>query len=139
MDNKIILNGIYKKVIILFAFLFLAYFVFTVINIKYYLKEYGYSIKELPKTIAVYFHLSKGFTVEQNENDKSIFIGRHNYIYDNVFKKNGYYNSERLGNSVIYIKNENGKQIRLYVLSTDDWCHWFRIYKIEGAKIEDFI
>ena len=67
-------------VIIITIFLFLDYFIFTLININNYLNEYGYTIKELPKTVAVYFHLSKGFTVKQTGDNKYVFIGRHDYI-----------------------------------------------------------
>lgn len=139
---KIILSKIHKKiikkVIIIAIFLFFIYFIFTVININHYLNKYGYGIRELPKTVAVYFHFSKGFTVEQNENNKSIFIGRHDYIYDDILKKKGYYESDRMGQLGMYTKNENEKQYKVYLLSTNDWCHWFRIYNIDGVKIEDF-
>lgn len=136
-----ILSESNKKVTIItvIVLLFLAYFVITLININHYLNEYGYGIKELPKTIAVYFHLSKGFSVEQNEDGTSIFIGRHDYIYDDVFNKNGYYEFDRAGLLGIYTKVGYEEQSKLYVLSTNDWCHWFRIYKMDGAKIEDFI
>lgn len=132
-------NLIIKIIIIVFILLFMAYFIVTLININHYLNKYGYSIKELPKTVAVYFHLSKGFTVEQNEDGSSIFIGRHYYIYDDVLNKKGYYESDRLGLLVVYTKNGTKESSKLNLLSTDDWCHWFRIYKMDGAKIEDFI
>ena len=129
-----------KKIfIVIIAVIFLVYFIFTLISINHYLNKYGYSVRELPKTIAVYFHLSKGFTVEQTEDGKSTFIGRSNYIYDNVLKKKGYYESDRHGESGIYTKNENGKLYRLNLLNSNNWCHWFRIYILDGGKIEDFL
>lgn len=137
---KKILSQKRKKVIICIIFLILTYFLFTAIQINHYLNEYGYGIKELPKTVAVYFHLSKGFTVMQKENDTSVFIGRHDYnIYDKILAKRGYYRREKFGTSTIYMKNENQKKFKLYVEATNNWCHWFRIYNIRGAKIEDFI
>lgn len=139
---KIILSKTHKKAIrkvtIVVILLFLAYFIFTIININRYLNEYGYSNKELPKTLAVYFHLSKGFTVEQKEDNKFIFIGRHDDIYNDVLREKGYF-VERLGASSIYTKNENNEKSSIYILDTSDWCHWFRVYEIEGTRIEDFI
>lgn len=129
-----------KNIIIIIAILlFLAYFVFTLININHYLNEYGYTIKELPKTVAVYFHLSKGFTVKQTRDNKYVFIGRHDYIYNNVLKKKGYYEHDRAGDMAIYTKNNDDGQSTLSILNSSDWCHWFRVYKITGGKIEDFI
>lgn len=133
--NKVVI----RKVIIVIIFLLFAYFIFTLIGINHYLNEYGYGIRELPKTVAVYFHLSKGFTVNQDEDGSYIFIGRHDYIYDEVLKKKGYYESDRLGLSGIYTKNGDEAEPNLYVLSTTDWCHWFRIYIMDGGKIEDFM
>lgn len=127
-----------RKITIGIVLLFLIYFIFTLISINHYLNEYGYSISELPKTVAVYFHLNSGFTVKQTEDNKFTFIGRTDDIYENFLKKEGY-KIERYGASVIYTKNENGKQIRISIVGTNSWCHWFRIYIIDGAKIEDFI
>lgn len=130
---------IVRTVIIVVTLLFLTYFIVTLININHYLNEYGYGIKELSKTVSVYFHLSKGFTVEQNEDGKSVFIGRHDYIYDDILNKKGYYKFDMSGSLSIYTKIGYEEQSKLYVLSTNDWCHWFRIYVIDGAKIEDFL
>ena len=132
-------KNVIKKVLFVGVLLFFAYFIITLISINHYLNEYGYGFKEHTKTVAVYFHLSKGFTVEQNKNGKSVFIGRHNYIYDDILKKKGYYESDRYGFSRIYTKIGDGEQSKLYLLSTNYWCHWFRIYELDGAKIEDFL
>lgn len=140
---KKILNKFYEKligkIIIASLLLFLLYFIVTLIGINHYLNEYGYGINELPKTVAVYFNLSKGFTVEQKEDGESVFIGRHDYIYEDLLKKKGYYETDRYGAMGLYTKNEKGEETRIDILSTNDWCHWFRIYIIDGAKIEDFI
>ena len=58
MKNKKII----VKIIIGIILLFLIHFIGTTIAINYYLKEYQFSSKELPKTIAVYYHMNKGFT-----------------------------------------------------------------------------
>lgn len=123
-----------KKIIMCIVLLFLVYFIFTLISINYYLNKYGYSVRELPKTVAVYFHLSKGFTVEQTEDGKYIFIGRHDDIYEEILKKEKF-EADRYGASVLYTKYEDGKQIRLSIVGTNYWCHWFRIYRLEGTKI----
>lgn len=77
--------------------------------------------------------------MEQNEDGKSVFIGRHDYIYDDILNRKGYYKSDMSGSLSIYTKIGYEEQSKLYVLSTNDWCHWFRIYVIDGAKIEDFL
>lgn len=119
--------------IVVFLILWVGY---TLYQISYYLKEYGYGMNELPKTVAVYFHLSKGFTVEEvEETGASIFIGRHNYIYDDVLKKKGYEQIDRNGTLIIY-KNKDGSIIKIGEQS--EWCHWFRVYVITD-RIENFV
>ena len=39
-----------------------------------------------PQTLAVYFHLSKEFAIEENDQG-TVFIGRHDFIYTDVMKK----------------------------------------------------
>lgn len=117
------------------------FIIFTEINMLTYLKRYGYGTKELLQTTLVYLHLSEGFTVH-NEGEYSVFIGRHSYIYDNVFGREGYYEADRMGNAGFYNKKDNAEENRNFdfqVISTGDWCHWFRVYKLSGGyTIEDF-
>jgi len=129
-----------KKIILVFLIMFALFFVYTEIMIYSYLKDYGYGFKELPQATLVYFHLSDGFTVDTTEHG-SIFIGAHDYIYDEVFLWGGYIKSDGMGMSTYYnrLGNENTSGSDLGVLSTNDWCHWFRVYEIHGSKkIEDF-
>ncbi|MDE6712256.1 MAG: hypothetical protein K2K20_00765, partial [Lachnospiraceae bacterium] len=121
-----------RKKIILFSIiiiLFLTLWVgISIVGINEYLKEYGYSTNEMPQTLAVYFLLTKGFTVAENENS-STFIGNHYYIYDDILEKNGYHLTEQMGTLYIY---ENEEQSIIRITSSHDWCHWFRIYTIDG-------
>lgn len=126
-------------VLISFCVIFI---VFTEINIATYLKRYGYGTKELPQATLVYFHLSEGFTVE-NDGEYSVFIGSHSYIYDYVFGEKGYYEADRMGNAGFYSKKDekkgNDDTFDFSIISTGDWCHWFRVYELSGGyKIEDF-
>lgn len=126
-----------KKFILIILSIFVLFFVATEMCILKYLKEYGYGITKLPETTLVYFHLSKGVTVYNNGKDNSVFIGRHDYIYDDIFSENGYSLSEQMG-TVFYYENENNSNgFSCYL--TDKWCHWFRIYELSPSyRIEDF-
>ncbi|MDE6780715.1 MAG: hypothetical protein K2J40_04550 [Ruminococcus sp.] len=132
--------SIVKKIVLVILSLFVLFFAATELCILKYLKEYGYGISKLPETTLVYFHLSNGFTVHCNNKDNSIFIGRHDYIYDDIFSENGYsMTSEVFCREAFYYKNDNNSSDIFCCYLTDDWCHWFRIYELSpGYKIEDF-
>lgn len=105
----------------------------SICNIMKKLDEYGLGKDKLPQTLAVYFHLSNGFTVEENDNG-TLFIGRHDYIYTDIMRKNGYVLIEQLGNGYWY---ENEEKNNVCIVADHKWCHWFRVYGFSG-KIEDF-
>ena len=132
---------VFKKVVLGILILIILYFSITVGGIYKYLKEYGYSAYALPQTLAVYFGLSDGFTVYEIPNSEtSVFIGRHNYIYEEIFEEQGYYEADRMGLLGLYNKtNVMTDEKDFSVMSHDEWCHWFRLYSIsDGYKIEDF-
>lgn len=101
------------------------------------LKTYGYGVKELPQTLAVYFRLSDGFTVEEGEDGESLFIGRENLdFYSDLVEKYGYKEIDRLEPDVFF---ENDEGEGFVIGGTEDWCHWFRINTINNDyKIEYF-
>ena len=103
------------------------------VNIYMSLKEYGYGKDELLDASLVYYNLSDGFTVEE-DGDNSTFIGNHYYIYDPILMLDGYEKADQAGNVYIY---ENGEQ-EVNIIATDDWNHWFRVYKLDnGVTIEE--
>lgn len=127
--NKKLIIKVIVGILVLFA-LFCAYVSYDINN---YLKSYGYGTSELSKTLMVYFHLSKGFTVKKVDDEKTIFIGSSNHtIYNDIFFKNGY-TCGKSGNMIMYEKN--GDIIRMF---EEEENHWFQIYLIEG-KIEEYI
>ena len=109
--------------------------IFTEINIYKNLKAYGFGASELVPATLVYMRLSDGYTVV-SENGTSEYIGRHDQgHYDTLMSSNGYECIDRMGRVTIYQK-EDRQQI---IEATDDWCHWFRVYKMDnGNQIEDF-
>lgn len=131
MRKKKIVVGIIIGLIILF----MSNLIINVVAIKSYLNKYGFSANELPKTIAVYYHLNKGFTVKEFEDGQTLFIGSHNNIYGKLLEKKGYHFIYQEGNSLGY-ENESGDVIRLFL--SNDWCHYFRVYTM-NAKVEDII
>lgn len=108
---------------------------FTEINIYRNLKAYGYGSSELAPATLVYLGLSDGYTVA-TEDGMTRYIGRHDSeYYDTLMSSNGYECIDRMGTASIYQK-EDTQQL---IVATDDWCHWFRVYKMgSGHQIEDF-
>lgn len=105
------------------------------------LKTYGYGVKELPQTLAVYFRLSDGFTVEEGEDGESVFIGNKNPdFYSDFFSKLGYKEVDRMGKTIFCKKDDKQEESSDFVIEiTDDSCNWFGIYTINNDyKIEDF-
>lgn len=128
------------KIFMSISCVLLLYIGITIGGIYKYLKEYGYGVKELPQTVAVYFHLDDGFTVKEKENGSSVFIGRENLLfYNDLIKKYGYREIDRLGTVFVYKKEDSEEITDFTVSATGDWCHWFRVYVITNDyKIEDF-
>ena len=76
-----------KPILVIFAIVVLFIGINSICIYKY-LSEYGYGIKELPQTVAVWLRLSDGFTVEVNDDEDShstLFIG-HSDIQDYIKK-----------------------------------------------------
>lgn len=124
-----------KKIIFIILSILLiliTFMIFTICNIIQKLDEYGLWKDKLPQTLAVYFHLSKGFTIDEGTKG-TVFIGRHN-IYTDIMKKNGYSLSEQLGNGYWY---ENKEKNVVTIVAENEWCHWFRLYSF-SEKIENF-
>lgn len=132
-----------KKIIIAVITVLLLFIIFSACNIYNYLRRYGYGAKELPRTMAVFLGLSDGFTVGETEygtEHMNIFIGRHDYIYDDLFEKNGFYQSDRMGIVGYYNKSGDENDPRDFIIvMTGDWCTFFRVYEISADyRIEDF-
>ena len=127
-------------IFITITIILLSYAGITVGGTYKYLKEYGYGVDELPKTLAVYFHLSKGFTVEEKVNGDSIFIGRENLTVYNYFAAKHGYKNEQYGLTLAYKQSNSKKEVWDFsITATEDWCHWFRVYIIDNDyRIEDF-
>ena len=131
-----------KKILICIMAIISVLFIIVEFSIYTNLRAYGYGLSELPKTTLVYLRISKGFTVSTDERC-STFIGRHSYIYDDLFKEKGYYEYDQMGMDYFYRKDDkvysSDNRYEFCVMLTDDWCHWFRVYKIDADyKIENF-
>ena len=135
-----------KPILVIFAIVVLFIGINSICIYKY-LSEYGYGIKELPQTVAVWLRLSDGFTVEVNDDEDNnhftLFIGR-SYLqyYIKKYEKAGY-TAEQEG-SDISIDKSNSQDDKLYISigGMDEWCHWFRVYSLftdgdSTVKIED--
>lgn len=69
---------------------------------------------------------------------------RHDYIYEDIMEKNGYYECDRMGEAGFYSKiseeRTNEFDHDFCIVSKNDWCFWFRVYSINnGYRIEDFL
>ena len=93
-------------------------------------------MKELPNTVAVYLHLSEGFTVGKDK-DGTTFIGRHDSeIYLDYLDSEKYY-CEQMGSDIFYYDAKTN-ELLFSIGFTGQWNHWFRVYRIFGdCKIED--
>lgn len=95
-----------------------------------YLSEYGYGIKELPQTVAVWLRLSDGFTVEVNDDgddSSTLFIGHSDLLYYLRKYENKGYEVEQMGSDVI-IHNYKTEGDYVGIGGMEEWCHWFRVY-----------
>lgn len=132
-----------KKIVLAVTVVLLLFFMFSASGIYIYLKRYGYGAKEFPRTMAVFLGLSNGFTVGETKcgtENMNVFIGKHGYIYDDLFEKNGYYESDRMGTIGYYNKSgDRNEPCDFIIRDTEYWCTFFRIYEIsEDYRIEDF-
>ncbi|MBR1750452.1 MAG: hypothetical protein IJ740_06135 [Ruminococcus sp.] len=120
-----------KKLLMIIAVIIAAFFIFTELCIYYYLKTYGFGIKELPQTTLVYFHLSTGFVAEENDDMKTVIGGHSIDAIEDKLEKDGYYMYEQMGLDQFYKKNENKDKPNhydLWISCGNEWCHWFRVY-----------
>lgn len=128
-----------KKTAIIILSAFAAFLILSSAAIINYLYKYGFGLREYPKTLAVYLHLSKGFTVSENDGG-SVFIGRHDYIYDDLLEEKGLYEEQGDSSFLYYYTNRNcdGKY-KFCIYMENEWCHWFRVYTVSDGKIEDYL
>lgn len=84
----------------------------------------------------VYLGLEKGFTATSNDG-YTTFIGTEDTeVYEKALKKKGYNQVEQMGTDYFF---ENDKKEEVVIGATDKWCHWFRVFTLDGKhKIEDF-
>ena len=104
-----------------------------------YLKEHGYGKSEIPKVLAVYYHLSDGFTLKSSKDGSSEFIGNaDSTYYEDSWKPSEYKYSDRLGRTIFYVaKDKKTKPQKFEIDLTEDSCHWFAIYQMDhGQTIE---
>ena len=131
------MSSLKKKIIVgICALLGLVVVIFFLIEISiyYYLKQYGYGFGELYEASAVYFTHSDGITIGSEDN-YSVFIGAHDYIYDDVVSTKGFELTDQMGEGRFYNNGED----ELCIVASASWCYWFRIYHMsDGYYIEDF-
>ncbi|MBR1764525.1 MAG: hypothetical protein IJ746_03940 [Ruminococcus sp.] len=131
---------IIKRVLIVLAVGLLAFLLLTEVCIYTYLREYGYGMKELPRTTLVYFHLNNGFTVKE-KNGESTFIGRNAIIYEDMLEDRGYKKVDQMGIDLFYKKgdaSDDGRRYDFNLVIGNEGCHWFRLYYLSnGYTIEE--
>lgn len=136
-----------KPILVIFAIVVLFIGINSICIYKY-LSEYGYGIKELPQTVAVWLRLSDGFTVEVNDDEDNnhftLFIGRSDIQdYIKKYEKAGY-TAEQEGSDISIDKsNSQDDKLHVGIGGMEEWCHWFRIYILytdneDIIKIENF-
>ncbi|MCR5736083.1 MAG: hypothetical protein K6G64_00365 [Eubacterium sp.] len=106
----------------------------------HYLKEYGYGKGEIPKVLAVYYHLSDGFTLKSNKDGSSEFIGNADFsYYQDTWKPKRYQCVDREGQDLFFeTKVGTPKPKQFEISTTKKSCHWFGIYLMSnGQTIEN--
>lgn len=98
----------------------------------------GYGLEELSGTSMVFFHISKGYTVDTTDGGKmSVFIGRSKNTYREYFADKGYKSIYEYDGVTYYGKN--GKESDFGFKETDVSCFWFTVYEISSDyPIESF-
>ena len=137
MINLNLKKFIFGVVISLLCFIIAFMIAFNLSYDTKYLKECGYSIKDIPKTIAVSLNLSKGFIIGKNEYGGTIFIGDEEYeIYENMLTEMGYYEIYRMGLLGFYSENINDEfEQSDFTIMNSGYYHWFRVYEISNETI----
>ena len=105
-----------------------------------YLKEYGYGTGEIPKVLAVYFHLSDGYTVKKEKDGQSLFIGNaDSSYYEESWNPKCYQCVDREGQELFFeTKVGAPKPEKFEISTTEKSCHWFGIYLMtNGQTVEN--
>lgn len=122
------MKKVIKLIVVIFTIL-LGYICVNSAIIYNYLREYGYGINELPKTVAVWMRVSAGFTVAESDN-ADFFIGRsYSGYYKKMCEKKGYY-VEQMGRDMTATNSQKRYESIYFGPDIDVWCHWFRLYEI---------
>ena len=128
MKKKRVILVIVSLVVILFVGIGL----FSAVMINRYLDEYDTGSATLHDVVEVNLNIKDYVKVRESEEFDYVLARSGQSFKDTVMKD--FDNTDRLGSAFLFKDKEDNPY---WVIQTDDWCFFFRVYGITKGVIED--
>ena len=128
MKKKKVIGVIVSLVVILFVGIGL----FSAIMINRYLDEYDTGSATFRDVVEVNLNIKDYVKVHESE-EFDYVLARSGWSFKDTVMKD-FDNTDRLGSAFLFEDKEDNPY---WVIETDDWCFFFRVYGITKGVIED--
>lgn len=119
-------------IVSLAVLLFVGIGVFSAVMINRYLEEYDTGSATFRDVVEVNLDIKDYVKIGESENYDYV-LAKGSWSFKSSVMKD-YDNTDRLGSAFLFEDKENNPY---WVIQTDDWCFFFRVYYISKGVIED--